>query len=236
MKSLSILISLLVLCSLCSCRRIETNDKGTLSLQSEGILTAFGDTTDTDKTPETESPLDAETTGVTDLPCVIGFYDDLLDNGTYTRLEEWKALWIKGKDIAVFDIIPSSEKTLISRSYKKLWISESEKITKESLVQPYFELEYTLNDGSIKTFSISTYIDAEFVTDQGYLEVYLYDDIHQTDGEWYYHLTEETSNFDTVISSFKLTAGKNIDLVKNITITAYIENSAPCTITVFRDE
>ena len=165
------------------------------------------------------------------LPCLIGFYDELTVYGNYTRLSEWHEPWVLGKDIAVFDVIPSSEETLVGANYKKLWTEENNKISPDKLVKPYFLLEYTLKDGTEKSVEIRSYADAETVIAEGYLEVYLYDDIHQ-DGGWYYHLTENTSNGDSVISSFKLTAGKEIYSVSSIKLTAYIEGSSPAVIEI----
>lgn len=171
--------------------------------------------------PETEPPL----------PCLIGFYDELTMYGNYTRLSEWRQPWVLGKDIAVFDVIPSSEESLVGANYKKLWSAESAKVSPDALVKPYFLLEYTLKDGTEKSVEIKSYADAEAIIAEGYLEVYLYDDIHQ-DGGWYYHLTESTTNEDSVISSFKLTAGKEIYSVSSITLTAFIEGSSPATIEI----
>lgn len=54
-----------------------------------------------------------------------------------------------------------------------------------------------------------------------YLEVYLYDDYHRN-GEWYSHTTEEEFNDNTILTSIKLTAGKDISLIiSDITLTVF---------------
>ena len=214
------LISLLLLfsCLLVSCGNSKTETEET-TFDTDDINIIVSEVTT--EAPETEPPL----------PCLIGFYDELTGNGTYTRLTEWHEPWVLGKDIAVFDVIPSAEETLTGRSYKKLWTEESDKVSPESLARPYFVLEYTLKDGTEKSVEIRSYADAEAVCAEGYLEVYLYDDIHQ-DGGWYYHLTASTSNEQSVISSFKLTAGKGIYSVESIKLSAYMENSSPATIEI----
>lgn len=181
---------------------------------------------ETTNVPETE---EAETEAP--LPCLVGLYDELGAPGTYTRLSEWNEPWIQGKDIAVFDIIPSTEGTLNSPSFQTLWKTESDKISPDAYVKPYLLLEYTLSDGTKESFTITGWKEAEEVVTKGYLEVYLYDDIHQ-DGGWYSHLTEADTNEETVISSVKLTAGKNISSVESIVISAYIKGSSPATVTV----
>ncbi|MBR6675808.1 MAG: hypothetical protein IKL24_00565 [Clostridia bacterium] len=182
---------------------------------------------DTEITPDNEK----EDETATSLPCLVGLYDELGAPGAYTRLSEWNEPWIAGKDIAVFDIIPSAEETLNNSSFQALWIAESNKISNNSFVKPYLLLEYSLKDGTKESVIITSWREAEDVISKGYIEVYLYDDIHQ-DGDWYSHLTEADTNDETVISSVKLTAGKNISLVESIVISAFIEGSAPAVVVV----
>ena len=54
------------------------------------------------------------------------------------------------------------------------------------------------------------------------MECYLYDDIHQN-GAWeYYHLLPTSMKGSTMITSIKLTAGKKIDQVEDIQLTAFL--------------
>lgn len=222
-KILSILLVIFTLL-LCSCRPAgieeETNNITDDTTVSEN---SAEDATENDTTEEAE-----------ELSCFIGFYDDLENNGVYTRLSEWKAPWIIKEDIAVFDVIPSNEDVLTGASYKELWVSESEKVSKAGLVMPYFSISYTLVDGTEKTFSIFSYADAEAITSEEYIEIYLYDDIHQEEDAWYYHLTDVTSTENSVISSIKITAGNKINDVNTIKLTAFVEGSTSTTINIER--
>ena len=215
-------------CSLFRSQRIEA--------PVDDVQTTAADTTFTEETTEAETTQEETTKNEEPLPCLIGFYDDLQNNGTYTRLTEWHEPWIKGKDIAVFDVIPSTEESLYSASYKRLWKEESAKVKENELVKPSFVLEYTLLDGTTRSVEISSYEDSEMITDEGYLEVYLYDDIHQEDGVWYYHLTKDTTDESTVISSFKLTAGENIESVSSIILKAKIDGSSEAVIEISRPQ
>ena len=123
-------------------------------------------------------------------------------------------------------IIPSPESELKGEDYGALWKKASNKISKGKLVKPYLVLEYSLSNGSSKSIEIRSYEDAQKVIDEGFIEVYLYDDVHQEKGAFYSHLTKYTTNEDTVISSVKLTAGKSITSVVSIKLTAYIEGSS----------
>ncbi len=210
---------------LCSCRpsvaNVDTTD-GNAETTVMSNDTEFDDTVDASVTED-------------EVPCFIGFYDDLENNGVYTRLNEWKVPWIIKEDIAVFDVIPSNEEVLTGSSYKDLWIAESEKVSNPGLVTPYFSITYTLVDGSEKSAYISSYVDAEAITEEGYIEIYLYDDIHQEEDAWYYHLTDVTTTEQSVISSIKLTAGNKINDVNTIKLTAFVEGSSSDTIIIERN-
>lgn len=212
---------------LCSCSAILTPATGDQTTANDTAVTTTVSTTVADTTVEdTTEPL------VT-LPCLVGLYDDLENNGTYTRLYDWNEPWVKGRDIAVFDVIPSFESVLSGDDYKTLWNAEAKKLSSDSLPKPYFLLEYTLSDGTERSVDIYSWKEADAVTKEGYIEIYLYDDIHQEDGVWYYHLTENTTDENSVISSIKITAGDSISEVKHIRLTAFIEGSsgAPVDIT-----
>ncbi len=196
---------------------------------------SHGDKTETTATP-TESttaspavPADTETDApettamATEHP--VGIYFDMERNGNYTRLTEWRAPWYAGKDIAVFDIIPSDDELLVGYPYKELWLEEAEKSWGAATVRHRFELSYTLRDGTEKTLSVSSPTEAEAVGAEGYVEVYIYDDIHQDGDVWYSHLTEADLTESTVFSSIKLTAGANIAEVEKIVLHAYSATS-----------
>lgn len=221
MKKIISLLLVIFTLLLCSCRPVGTPDE-TSALSDDTILTESTDTSA--DAPETEKAL----------PCFIGFYDDLENNGVYTRLSEWKVPWIIKEDIAVFDVIPSSEEVLVGNSYKELWVAESEKVSKAGLVMPYFTISYTLVDGTEKTSHIFSYTDAVAITAEEYIEIYLYDDIHQEEDAWYYHLTDVTSTENSVISSIKITAGNKINDVNTIKLTAFVDGSASTTINLER--
>lgn len=226
MKKIWIIAVLLLVTMLFGCRQIENEYENIPEItETEAISKEATDTYPEETTESSTTELEEE------LPCLIGFYDDLENNGTYTRLTKWNEPWVSGKDIAVFDVIPTYAEELFSTSYVKLWTTSAKENCPDINVKPYFLLEYKLMDGKVITVDINDYEDAQNVTDEGYLEIYLYDDIHQ-DGGWYYHLTKETTDDNTVISSIKLTAGKNIEKVSFIRLTACFDGSAPAVIDI----
>ena len=172
---------------------------------------------------DTISETEALTTAEPELlPDCVGLYDDLTESGTYTRLDKWESPWVSGQDIAVFDVIPSRESVIDGGAYRAMWLAESEKVSPGVPVTAHLLLEYSTTDGVHHSVALDTWRDAESAAEPGYLEVYLYDDIHQEEGTWYSHLTEDTTNAETVVSSVKLTAGSLIGEVTSIRLTAYM--------------
>lgn len=218
-KFIALLLPFVLFLSGCALRpATETSPETTVNIPDTTV------TVETTTVPETT---EADTTITEEiLPCFVGLYDDLEENGTYTRLYDWSEPWVMGTDIAVFDIIPSPESTLKGDDYGELWKKASKKISKDKLVKPYLVLEYSLSNGSSKSIEIRSYEDAEKIIKEGFLEVYLYDDVHQEKGAFYSHLTKYTTNDETVITSVKITAGKSIESVVSIRITAYVEGSS----------
>ena len=233
-KLIALFISFSLLLTSCIALRDESDNKGTLPLNTQSTSSDVTDTKVPTEAADTTTSKPAETKEPEELPSLIGFYDELTSGGVYTRLDTWQSPWIEGTDIAVFDIVLSSEKTLSSTSYKELWKAEASKCSVYPAAKPYLELRYKLSDGSENFSVIRTPADAEAVAADGYLEVYLYDDVHQEDGAWYSHLTDYTVTADTVISSVKLTSGAKIGEVTEISLSACIDGSSKAIILIYK--
>ena len=84
-----------------------------------------------------------------------------------------------------------------------------------------FTLSFTLASGQqvYKTILGPADITEDFTR---YVEVYLYDDIHQQAGVRYSHLLESEMDEQTLITSIKLTAGKEIEQVQAIQLQAFV--------------
>ena len=55
-----------------------------------------------------------------------------------------------------------------------------------------------------------------------YVEIYLYDDVHQVPGEWYSHLETSDITEETIATSIKFTAGSKIEEIEKIHLSAYL--------------
>lgn len=226
MKHIFFALILTLAVTLTSCgilRDSEPADK--IAASSEADATELTEASADSETAESTENVQTEQGG--ELPeekAPVGLYDELGEAGTYTLMESLVSTWNAGEDIVVFDLIPSNHTTISgSASYKELWKHQAAVLGEEGTVKPYVVLEYTLSDGSTVSREIRSYAEAEAEVEAAYIEVYLYDDVHQPDGTWYSHLTEYTTNGDTVISSVKLTAGAKIDSVSEISLTACLD-------------
>lgn len=239
MKHICFALILTLAVTLTSCgilRDSEPADK--IAASSEADATELTEASADSETAESTENVQTEQGG--ELPeekAPVGLYDELGEAGTYTLMESLVSTWNAGEDIVVFDLIPSNHTTISgSASYKELWAHQAAVLGEEGTVKPYVILEYTLSDGSTVSREIRSYAEAEEEVAAGYIEVYLYDDVHQPDGTWYSHLTEYTTNNDTVISSVKLTAGAKIDSVSEVSLTACLDGRLGSKCVLVREE
>lgn len=246
MKHICFALILILSVTLTSCgilRDSEISVTGAASsaeAKATELAEASADSEETEATADPEATENVQTEQGGELPeekAPVGLYDELGEAGTYTLMERLVSPWNAGEDIVVFDLIPSNHTTISeSASYKELWAHQAAALGEEGTVKPYVILEYTLTDGSTVSREIRSYAEAEAEVEAAYIEVYLYDDVHQPDGTWYSHLTEYTTNGDTVISSVKLTAGDKIDSVSQISLTACLDGKLGSKCVLVREE
>ncbi|MBQ6544479.1 MAG: hypothetical protein IJT70_02025 [Clostridia bacterium] len=225
---LAILIAAVLVLALGACGRDDeapTNETSALSFETV--------------TPpaETTAPVTETETPASDLPQA-GLYlmtryekgvreDYALVTGTYD--DDLSA----GVDLCVFAAYPSLEPTLSGRD----------------MAQIYSEAAAKLQDGGGKIgFTVSYEADGKTVENRilgpadideanlHYLEIYLYDDVNQAPGAWYSHLLPEEVNDETLLTSIKLTPGKDFAAVKNLRLSSFYytadAESAPYTLEI----
>ena len=88
-----------------------------------------------------------------------------------------------------------------------------------------FHIEFQLKSGETVSQTLLKPSDSREFYD--YLEIYMYDDVHQSGG-WYTHLEDDDMEEETIITSIKLTSGSKIKQVGDIFLTAFIYNSDTC--------
>lgn len=172
--------------------------------------------------PTTEAPVIPEI-----YPDTVGIYIPAADGtAARKRLTEFSAPRTAKTDIDCFEILASREDRLEGTSFAAIWNDAWGAHANTENAKIGFRIEFTLSSGErISTQLLKPSDSAAFYD---YLEIYLYDDIHQTPGVWYTHLEDDDMNSETIISSIKLTSGSRIGEVGDIVLTAFIYNGDDC--------
>lgn len=149
------------------------------------------------------------------------------DDGTQARNRVLSSIQITRTpkvDIDCFEFIASDTVRLTGWSFSKIWndawaLHEGTENAKIGI-----RLQFTLENGETIDQMILKPSDAAGFYE--YLEVYLYDDVHQSG--WYSHLEDKDMTDGTIITSAKLTAGEKIAQVGDIVLTAFVYTGEDC--------
>ena len=191
-------------------------------------------------TVEVTQPTQAFTTGVTATttiapttqpyvpvisPDKVGIYIPA-DDGTKARkwIAEFRSARSPKTDIDCFEIFASQDSRLEGGSFSSIWSSVWEAFDGWQSAKIGYHLRFRLTDGTEISKTILKPSDAASFYD--YLEVYIYDDVHQTG--WYSHLEDSDIKAETVMTSIKLHCGSLIAQVGDIELTAFIYNGEDC--------
>ena len=160
-------------------------------------------------------------------PDTVGIYIPAED-GTRSRkrITEFSAARTAKKDIDCFEILASHEDLVQGASFSAIWSAAWDSHAQNQGAKIGFIIEFSLPGGvNVHQQILKPSDSAGFFE---YLEIYLYDDIHQTPGAWYTHLEDEDMKEETVFSSIKLTSGSRISEVGDILLTAFIYQGENC--------
>ena len=154
-------------------------------------------------------------------PDVVSFYTPkgkaysprVLMGDTYT------ASWKKGKDIGSFEVIASDEAQLDGDFFGDIFGKAWKKFPDADACKIGYTLRYTLDDGTEIKY---TMLSPKYIEHTEFIEVWLYDDYHRKPHQFYSHLKNSQMKSSTLITSIKLTAGKQISRVTDIWLTAFI--------------
>lgn len=149
-------------------------------------------------------------------PGIYMYYNSYTDRKLLT---EYTTTWNLNKDLCSLEIYYTNEPNIPGTNQKKLWnnyINNYENIDN-------YRIGYNIKFET-KTETINKNILSPKDTDEiyKYMQIYLYDDIHQKDGAWYSHITEEEFTTDSILSSIKLTGSTlTNEITSNITLTVF---------------
>ncbi len=158
-------------------------------------------------------------------PDTVGLYIPA-DDGTANRvcIMEFSSTRASGTDIDCFEVFASRLATLEGSSFTSIWneVWDSFSGTEDSKIG--FHIQISLKNGEIISKNLLMPSDSDEFFD--YVEVYLYDDVHQSG--WYTHLSDNDVGEDTIITSIKLHCGSRISEVGDIRLTAFIYTGDEC--------
>ena len=157
-------------------------------------------------------------------PDVVSFYTPTKGNySPRVRMgETYSAPWKKGKDIGSFEVITSDADRLEGSFFGDIFGAAWTAFPDANSCKIGYTLRYTLDDGTEIRYSM---LSPTHIEHTEYIECWLYDDYHRKPHKFYSHLKKSSMKPETLITSIKLTAGKQISHVTDIWLTAYICSS-----------
>lgn len=133
--------------------------------------------------------------------------------------DTYAAPWKKGKDIGSFEVIASDEALLDGDFFGDIFGKAWTAFPDAGSCKIGYALRYTLDDGTEIRYSM---LAPKHIEHTEFIEVWLYDDYHRKPHQFYSHLKDSQMKGDTLITSIKLTAGKEIGRVTDIWLQAFI--------------
>lgn len=154
-----------------------------------------------------------------DNPIIPGLYKYYGSGQNRILQTEYTAPWTYHTDISSFEVFFTHNEEIGGSNFQKTF--ESYYTTYENIdnYKIGYIIKFYIGDKEVEKTILSPKDTEEYYD---YLELYLYDDYHRTPGVWYSHTTESEMNDDTLLTSIKLTSGKNIDAItSDITLTVF---------------
>ena len=173
-------------------------------------------------TPEpTQKPSPTPTAVPGSRPDVVSFYTP--KGKSYSprvRMgDSYTASWKKGKDIGSFEVIASDRDLLDGDFFGDIFGAAWKAFPDADACKIGYTLRYTLDDSSEIRY---TMLSPSHIEHTEYIECWLYDDYHREPHKSYSHLKPSSMKSGTLMTSIKLTAGKQIAHVTDIWLTAFI--------------
>lgn len=136
------------------------------------------------------------------------------------KLKEYKSTWISKQDIIVATTIFTEEDVVSGYYFQDIFPRYSKNYNNIDEYRIGYHISISLENGTILENTILSPKDGMIFS--GYISIYLYDDIHVNKGAWYRHIEENEIKDNTLFTSIKITAEKNIDkIIAPITLTTF---------------
>lgn len=175
-----------------------------------------------ENTPVIEKKVEEEI--IDDNPIILSLYKNYKGEGR-KKITTYESEWTYHNDISSFEVFFTNIESIPTGNFSNIF---KEYYTTYSNIEEY-RIGYILNfsiDNIEKEYIIYSPKDTEEYFN--YLETYLYDDYHREPGVWYSHTLESEMNDETLLTSIKLTSGKEIERITsdiNLTCFTYDKNN-----------
>ena len=134
--------------------------------------------------------------------------------------DTFPARWKRGEDIGSFEVIASDAQELDGSFFGDIFGAAWRAFPGSDGCKIGYTLRYTLDDGSEIRY---TMLSPKHIEHTEFIECWLYDDYHREPHQFYSHLKGVKG--DTLMTSIKLTCGRQISRVQDIWLTAFICSS-----------
>lgn len=199
--------------------------KATNEARAPGESVATAEPTAAPTAPPTPSPTPeaapTPTVAPGSRPDVISFYRPQDKNySPRVRMgDSYTGPWKKGKDIGSFEVIASDAEKLPGDFFGDIFGAAWTAFPDADSCKIGYTLRYALDDGREIRY---TMLSPKHIEHTEYIECWLYDDYHVKPHKFYSHLKASSMKSDALITSIKLTAGRQIEHVADIWLTAFV--------------
>ncbi len=203
---MKIFIILIVLLSLCGCK--------------DNKKVSFNKTMSNEVNENKENIVDYQD----DNPVIISMYADNDKSETQKVGEILTLPWIVKKDITVLSTFYTNDEYISGTYYQTIWNKYASKYDEYEKYKTGWEISFDIGNKTIHRKVLKPSDVADFYD---YLEIYLYDSVHQELGTWYSHLLESELNDKTILTTMKLTCGSKCEeITSDINVKAYTYDDA----------
>ena len=166
-----------------------------------------------------ESPEEIIPPYVDDNPIKVGLY--VYSNGRRFLADVYESAWPIYTDINGFTAYFSNEKEISNQRLQTVWKSLYDSYTDISDYKIGYHVKFSTTEGDKEQTILKP---SDGISVYEYIQVYLYDDIHQT-GSWYSHIEDNAMKEDTILTTIKLTTSTKIaNVTSDIYLTVFTYN------------
>ncbi len=173
-----------------------------------------------DTSSNNENVVDEEESYSDDNPITLGMY---LYNGSgedRKLIQDYSSSCVGIADIGSFEVFLTRDDSISGDNFQTVWQTYYDKYQNIENYRIGYYIEFSLSDGTSFNKLLLDPSDGDEFYD--YIQIYLYDDVHQEIGSWYSHVTSDEYNDETILSSIKLTASSDWEMIESpIVLTAF---------------